>query len=214
MKEKKKSLYLLGAGDLGRDIESWLELLPDFHKQWEIKGFFDKNPDALRGFSSDYKILGYERNFKFKPGDHVIICTANPELRQRIAMELESRVAFFSYIAPNAIIGKFVKIGTGVIICPNVCIMSDTEICDFVFINVGSNIGHDCKIGTCCSLMSNVDIGGDVSLGEKVYIGANATIIPRISVNDNITIGAGSIVIRNLKKQGTYFGNPAKFISQ
>lgn len=213
MKENIKRLYLLGAGDVGRDMESWLDLLPDFHRKWKITGFLDLNPDALSGYPSNYKILGDERKINFISGEHVLICVANPGVRQRIVMELNNRVAFFSYIAPNVILGKFTKIGAGVIIFPNCCIMTNTEIGDFAFINVGTNIGHDCKIDTYCSVMSNVDIGGDVTVGKNVYIGANATIIPRITVNDNITIGAGSIVIRDLKKQGTYFGNPAKFIS-
>ena len=62
--------------------------------------------------------------------------------------------------------------------------------------------------------MANVDIGGSVILGEGVFIGTKATIIPKKRIFRGIIIGAGTIVIRNLNKVGTYFGNPAKYIGE
>ena len=133
-------------------------------------------------------------------------------LKQNLALKLKGKVRFFSYIAPNVILGKFVTIGEGAIICPHVCIMTNTLIGDFVFINAGSQIGHDCNIGSYCSLMAHVDLGGHVKLGERVYMGTNSTVIPNKKINDNVKIGSGSIVIRNLKEPGTYFGNPAALV--
>jgi sugar O-acyltransferase (sialic acid O-acetyltransferase NeuD family) len=213
MKETKKSLYLLGAGDLGREMESWLELLPDFHKEWEIRGFLDQNPGALNGFPSEFSITGDPMNFDFNSNDYVLMCITDPASKQVLAEKLRNRVNFFRYIAPDATISKFVNLGEGVNICLRASISTNAKIGDLAFINAGTHIGHDCRIGAYCSLMPNVDIGGDVVIGERVYIGANATILPGRIVGDDITIGAGSIVIRDLKQKGTYFGNPAKFIS-
>jgi acetyltransferase-like isoleucine patch superfamily enzyme len=61
--------------------------------------------------------------------------------------------------------------------------------------------------------MTNVDIGGFCKIGRHVFFGTNSTLIPEKKVNNNIRIGAGSIVINNLIKPGTYFGNPAKQLS-
>ena len=62
--------------------------------------------------------------------------------------------------------------------------------------------------------MASVDLGGNVNIGEEVFIGTKATIVPGKSIASNIIIGAGSLVIRNLKKVGSYFGNPAKFFGK
>lgn len=210
MSELRKSLYFVGAGDLGRMMEAWVGLLPDFDQNWVIKGYLDKNSNALKGYPSDYKIVGNPVDFRFKSGDHALMCISDPVRKQELATILKERVSFFTYVAPNAFLGKFVHLGTGVIILPNTCFVSNTWIDDFVFINAATNIGHDCKIGAYCSIMSNVDLGGRVTIGERVYIGTNATIIPERTVNNDITIGTGSIVIQDLKKQGTYFGNPAR----
>jgi sugar O-acyltransferase (sialic acid O-acetyltransferase NeuD family) len=212
MEKIKNNLYLIGAGDLGREMESWLQLLPNFNQNWEIKGYLDQNPDALDGYPSDFVIIGNPFSFKFASNDYVLLCITDIKSKQYLISKLKDKVKFFSYIAPNAILGKFINLGVGVVICPNSCISTNVEIGDFVFINNGTHIGHDCIIGTYCSLMSHVDLGGHVKLGERVYIGTNATIIPGKTINENITIGSGSIVIQNLKKPGTYFGNPASLV--
>ncbi len=212
IKEMKKKLYLIGAGDLGREMESWLELLPNFHQKWEIKGYIDQNPNALQGYPSDYIIVGDPLNFDFSPDDNVLICITDPMSKQQLASKLKDKVKFFSYIAPNAILCKYVTLGNGVVICPNSCISTNVQIGDFVYINSGTQIGHDSIISSFCSIMSHVDLGGHVKLGERVFIGTNATIIPGKTVDKDIIIGTGSIVIKNLKIKGTYFGNPATLV--
>ena len=42
-------------------------------------------------------------------------------------------------------------------------------------------------------------------------IGSNSTILP-VAISNNIVIGAGSVVTKNLKIKGIYAGNPAKLI--
>ena len=210
----KKRIYIIGAGDFGREMESWLEDLPNFKNEYEIKGYLDNNSKSLQNKPTDYEIVGTHEEMEFKENDYVVIAISNSKVRKRIAESLINKVNFFTYIAPNVTIGKFTKIGSGSIICSNCFISTNTVIGDFVIVNAGSNIGHDCIIESYCSLMANVDIGGSVILGEGVFIGTKATIIPKKRIFRGIIIGAGAIVIRNLNKVGTYFGNPAKYIGE
>ena len=210
----KKIIYIIGAGDFGREMESWLEDLPNFKNEYEIKGYLDNDSKSLQNKPTDYEIVGTHEEMKFNENDYVVIAISNSKIRKRIAESLINKVNFFTYIAPNVTIGKFTKIGSGSIICSNCFISTNTVIGDFVIANAGSNIGHDCIIESYCSLMASVDIGGSVTIGESVYIGTKATIIPKKRIFRDITIGAGSMVIRNLNKEGTYFGNPAKFIGK
>ena len=210
----KKKIYIVGAGDFGREMESWLEDLPNFKNEYEIKGYLDNDSKSLQNKPTDYEIVGTHEEMEFKENDYVVIAISNSKVRKRIAESLINKVNFFTYIAPNVTIGKFTKIGSGSIICSNCFVSTNTVIGDFVIVNAGSNIGHDCIIESYCSLMANVDIGGSVILGEGVFIGTKATIIPKKIIFRGITIGAGTIVIRNLNKVGTYFGNPAKYIGE
>lgn len=208
----KKNIYIIGAGDFGREMESWLEDLPNFETEYEIKGYLDDNDNSLKDKPSDYKIVGTPLEMEFEDNDYALITISNPNTRKHIAKCLKKKVKFFTYIAPNVTIGKFTKIGEGSIICSNCFISTNTKIGDCVIINAGSIIGHDCTLESYCSLMTNVDIGGSVNLGEGVFAGTKATIIPKKRISSGIVIGAGSVIIRNLNKSGTYFGNPAKLL--
>ena len=44
-----------------------------------------------------------------------------------------------------------------------------------------------------------------------ILIGSNATILP-VKICDNIVVGAGSVVTKDLIKKGIYAGNPAKLL--
>lgn len=51
---------------------------------------------------------------------------------------------------------------------------------------------------------------GLVKIGNHVFVGAGSTILPNVVVEDNVVIGAGSVVSRNLKANTVYAGVPAK----
>ncbi len=206
---KKRNLYLIGAGELGREIESWLSFDKDFLDSWNIIGFLDRNLDALANYPSDYKVIGVPESFDYLPDDAAIMCVASPKIKKRITEVICKKVEIISYISPKAIIAKFTKIGGGVVVCPNAIISTNVILNDYVAVNIGSQIGHDCIIGPYSSIMTNVDLGGHTIIGESVFMGSNSTVIPKIKISDNIFVGAGAIVTRNLRKEGTYSGNPA-----
>ena len=43
-------------------------------------------------------------------------------------------------------------------------------------------------------------------------IGANSVIKEGIEIGDDITIGAGSVVVNDIKNPGIYIGSPCKFL--
>jgi acetyltransferase-like isoleucine patch superfamily enzyme len=51
------------------------------------------------------------------------------------------------------------------------------------------------------------------TIGNNVSIGSNATILP-INICDNVVIGAGAVVTKNIEQPGVYAGNPAKLIKK
>jgi len=59
--------------------------------------------------------------------------------------------------------------------------------------------------------------GGDSSkwkktnIGNHVSIGSNATILP-VSICDDVVIGAGAVVTKDILQPGVYAGNPARKI--
>jgi acetyltransferase-like isoleucine patch superfamily enzyme len=48
-------------------------------------------------------------------------------------------------------------------------------------------------------------------IGNRVSIGSNATILP-VNVVDDVVIGAGAVVTKDITAAGTYAGNPARLL--
>lgn len=87
--------------------------------------------------------------------------------------------------------------------------LSDTVIED------GCKINGMCFIGSNDILHKNVWITGSTMLAGSVEVGANTTIFSRVVVRDwckigeNVTIGMGSVVTKNVPDGETWFGSPA-----
>jgi len=119
-------------------------------------------------------------------------------------------------IGDNSFIGPFVEIQKNTTIGKNTKVQSHSFICEFVTIGDDSFIGHGVMfINDLFSqggpANGNKDLWKKTKVGSHVSIGSNATILP-VEICDNVVIGAGSVVTKNIVKPGIYAGNPAKKI--
>jgi acetyltransferase-like isoleucine patch superfamily enzyme len=119
-------------------------------------------------------------------------------------------------IGDNSFIGPFVEIQKDVTIGRNCKVQSHTFICELV------TIGDGCFIGHGVMFINDLFSGGgpaagdktkwkSTRLGNKVSVGSNATILP-VSICDNVVIGAGAVVTKDITRPGTYAGNPARLL--
>ena len=119
-------------------------------------------------------------------------------------------------IGDNCFIGPFTEIQKNVSIGKNTKVQSHSFICELV------TVGNDCFIGHGVMFVNDLfqsggPAGGDASkwksttIGNNVSIGSNATILP-VAICDNVVIGAGAVVTKDITKPGIYAGNPAKFL--
>ncbi len=53
---------------------------------------------------------------------------------------------------------------------------------------------------------------GPVVLGKHAIIGSGSVILPNIEISEGCSVGAQSLVMKNLEPWGVYFGSPAKRI--
>ena len=51
------------------------------------------------------------------------------------------------------------------------------------------------------------------TIGNNVYIGPSVCIVENVHIGDNATVGAGSVVVKDIPENSTAAGNPAKVIS-
>ncbi len=118
-------------------------------------------------------------------------------------------------IGDNSFIGPFSEIQRDVTIGCDCKIQSHSFICELVTIGNNCFIGHGVMFIN--DLMINGPANGDRSkwkktiIGENVSIGSNSTILP-VEICNDVMIGAGTVVTKNIDEPGTYIGNPAKKI--
>jgi acetyltransferase-like isoleucine patch superfamily enzyme len=58
---------------------------------------------------------------------------------------------------------------------------------------------------------ANPDSWRATRLGNRVSIGTNATILP-VTICDQVVIGAGAVVTKDITQSGIYVGNPARLL--
>ncbi len=90
--------------------------------------------------------------------------------------------------------------------------MTSTIIGEGSKICVMCNIGHNCIIGKRTFIAPGVLLGGGTVVGNNCYIWQGVITRSNIKIYDNIIVGAGSLVMNDLKDPGVYFGRPAKYI--
>ncbi len=119
-------------------------------------------------------------------------------------------------IGDDCFIGPFVEIQRDVVVGARCKVQSHAFVCELV------TIGDDCFIGHGVTFINDVfakggPARGDKSLwrsttiGSRVSIGSNATILP-VSICDDVVVGAGAVVTKDINKPGIYAGNPARLL--
>ena len=89
-----------------------------------------------------------------------------------------------------------------------------------IYHGYGTVVSSSAIIGDNCVLRQGITIGEKTincndcpTLGDRVDIGAGAVVIGRISIGNDVKIGANSVVLKSVPDGAVVAGNPAKIIS-
>ena len=109
-------------------------------------------------------------------------------------------------------------IGAGAIIENNTLIRSFTKILTGAYICADTEIGSNCFIGPRVVMLNDRYLGHNnipkevraeqrkgPTLRSNVYVGGNSTLLPGVTLNRGVVIGAGSLVSKDLLVKGVYY---------
>ena len=116
-------------------------------------------------------------------------------------------------IGDASFVGPFVEIQKGVTIGKRCRIQSHSFICELV------TLGDDCFISHGAMFINDPFVAGGPAgkpdlwratrLGNRVSVGTNATILP-VTICDQVVIGAGAVVTKDVAPDATVAGVPAR----
>lgn len=210
-----KDLIIIGAGGVGRETALIVEDINNKFREWNLLGFIDDYKEIGEDING-YKVLGgndYIKNYEKEV--YVVCAIANYKIKKSIIEQIKNlNIKFANLIHPSVNLNKTVDIGNGCIIYENSIITANISIGNHVIISPKCGIGHGSIIKDYCSLLWNVNVSGNVLLEEGVTMGSGSTIIQGKRVGRGSFIGAGAVVIEDIKKESTAVGVPTRYVEK
>ena len=195
-------LIIIGAGGHGKVIaDAALKngytniCYIDDHATGDVMGF------PIIGTSADIERLN-------DGSTDFIIGIGNNAIRKTVAEKYN--VNWVSIVHPSAQIAFNAEIGKGTVIMANAVVNVCATVGEHCIINTGAIIEHDNVIENYVHISPNVALGGTVRIGSLTHVGIGATVKNNTEICSECTIGAGAVVVKNIKEPGTYVGVPIK----
>ena len=70
------------------------------------------------------------------------------------------------------------------------------------------------KITSSAGILFSKPAKADTYIGKRCFIGVNAIIMCGVKVNDNVIVGSGSVVTKDIPANCIVAGNPARIIKE
>lgn len=204
-----KKYCIVGCGGCGREVLDYLE---------DILGA-DCKDRAVFMVTSEVEaptVLGIPviSLMEFDPTQYwTVVAIGNPYSRRAVINQLPPNTRFGTLIHPSAIVSKRAVLGEGSIVAPGCVITSNAKIGRHSHINYHSTISHDSIAGDFFTTGPGVHLNGHCTVGQGVYLGSNAAVKDHTKICDEVVVGMGGIVVKDITETGTYVGVPARKIS-
>lgn len=207
-----KKLLIVGAGGFGRELHAWSAQHPDCGRAWQLAGFLDDNPEALKPFGSFAPVRPLTGH-RPAADELLVVGLGMPALKEKlIAPLVDAGAEFLTFVHPLAHIGARVTLGRGVVVCPGAVLSVDIDVGEFAMVNLNCTVGHDARLGAWTSLSAQCDITGHVRVADRVFLGSRASIIPGKTVGSRAIVGAGAVVVTDVPAGVTVVGIPARIL--
>lgn len=206
-----KKVAIIGAGEFGKQAKHIMSLTKDLIPYC----YFDDYHESSEAHK--LPVLGKIKDVReyFEQGIFDELFIAIGYNHSSFKMELVEKfdtIPLATIVHPSSYIEESAILHPGVIIYGKCYIGPEVTLESGVTINVGCNIPHNNLIGKCSFISVGVNLGGNTSIGARNFIGVGTVFSDGISTVKDVTVGAGSTVIRDIEYSGTYVGSPAKKI--
>lgn len=209
-----KSLRIVGAGghgsvvaDAARCAAEW-SCIEFFDERWPVLLTHAGHPVAgdlhrLRGMTESVWPVDVE------------LVVAIGDNSKRLAMTREFAAAgahLATVIHPSAVVSASADVGAGSVVFARAVINPGSVVGMACIVNTGALVDHDARIAEGVHVCPGVALAGNVTIGAGAWVGIGACVIQGLKIGEHATVGAGSVVIRDVAPATIVAGNPARKI--
>jgi len=169
----------------------------------------EKNPYHLQYLGKESEVIKKLKKFDF------FACVGNNTIREKIHLQMSMHLGNpINAIHPSAVISSSVTLHDGIMVAANATINPLVELGRGVICNTSCSIDHECVIGDFAHIAPGAILCGNVRVGAKSFVGANSVIREGISIGNNVMIGAGTVVVKDIPDNTTVIGNPQRILTR
>ena len=213
-----KKLVILGGSGIGMIAAN----IANENGEYQVEGFLNDVVEVSTKIGKFNKIpvIGTTDDIQYylDNGYYFFIAYVGLQKEKETFKKIEKfnipRERYATLIHRTAIIPQgFCSIGYGVLMAPLSQLSPDTTIEDNCILLANSFLGHDSTMLRFAHLATNSVVGANVVIGRGVHVGSNSTIREKVNIEDFSLIGAGAVVLNDVKSNSIVIGNPAKEIN-
>lgn len=203
-----KNLAILGASGHGKVVADAAQL----SEQWSNIDFFDDSFPNIKSIGP-WRVVGNTLDLcqKAEVYSGVIIGIGNNSTRLDKQCQLKEAGAVLATIVhPKASVSPLASVGCGVVVMAGAVINADAKVGGACIINSNAIIEHDCILDVGVHLSPGACLAGGGRIGRCSWVGIGSSVKQLITIADDVVVGAGAVVVKDILKAGVYVGNPAK----
>ncbi|WP_075718380.1 sugar O-acetyltransferase [Roseburia sp. 499] len=167
----------------------------------------------------DEELLKEQNGYLDRLYDFNMTRPTEPEKREAMLKEMFAEIGEGCYIEPPFHAnfgGKHVHFGSHIYANFNLTMVDDTHI----YVGDYTMIGPNVTIATAGHPINpelrrkGYQYNAHIHIGKNCWLGAGVVVLPGITIGDNVVVGAGSVVTKDLPSNVVAAGNPCKVLRE
>jgi sugar O-acyltransferase (sialic acid O-acetyltransferase NeuD family) len=205
-----RKLLIVGSGGHGKVVADAAVEMGSWGK---ISFLDDKFPDLqLVAGLSVIGTIDSAASFLDQYSD-LVIGLGNNELR----LELIKRCSLIGFnivnvIHPRSFVSKISQIGQGTVVFAQAVVNPGVKIGTGCIINTSATVDHDCHLADGVHISPGVNLAGEINIGRCSCVGIGSCAKQQISIGNNVIVGAGTVIIKDIPDNVTVVGVPGRII--
>jgi sugar O-acyltransferase (sialic acid O-acetyltransferase NeuD family) len=204
-----KPLYIFSFGGLSRENYGVA-----IRCGFDVKAFVEKNKPKNNSSYCGIPVLCEE---ELTNVESAVVSVGDPALKEKIVNNILKRFPnceFPNLIDPSCIflVPNSIKFGAGNVLHAWCLASADVTFGNFCQFGSGLVIGHDCVLEDYVIGGIAPSIAGNCKIGKSTRLGSNVATREGVSICNDVTLGVGAVVVKDITEPGIYVGNPAKRI--